>query len=62
MLSAMTTAQSRPMRTPLPLRPTRLAPVGRSSRLATTSVNALTSSMIIAVAMAVSVLPVEMLR
>ena len=47
---------------PLPALPTRLSPVGRSSTLATTNVNADTSSMIMAVAMAVSVLPVEMLR
>ena len=47
---------------PLPCRETRLAPVGRSSTLATTKVSAETNSMIIAVAMAVSVLPVEMLR
>ena len=47
---------------PLPALPTRLAPVGRSSTFATTSVNAETSSMIMAVAIAVSVLPVEMLR
>ena len=47
---------------PLPALPTRLAPVGRSSTFATTNVNAETSSMIMAVAIAVSVLPVEMLR
>ena len=47
---------------PLPALPTRLSPVGQSSTFATTSVNADTSSMIMAVAMAVSVLPVEILR